>query len=397
VTVFDHEFAIVGGGPAGSSTALHLVRKEGVAPERIVIVDKAKFPRDKPCAGAISQLGVDALAAIGVEIGVASVPMRGVRVIAGDAIGETMANMGIVIRRSEFDAHLLETARKDGVLVRDGDGLAAIDRFGGGFRLTTSSGAAITARYVAAADGAGSTTRKLLGMREPERKGHLYVLETEPAKDGKDDGCARGLVDFDLSVLEDGMQGYYWDFPTIIDGAPAVSRGIYHANLTPSSVVKAALAKALALRGVDIAKVKLKPFSTRPFVPGSQTWVKGLVLVGEAAGIDQTTGEGIAQAIAMGEIAARHLTLAHRAGAVTFDGYAREVRVSTVGRHLLQSAWLAKKVYGDFGFPARRFLLRSTYAREQAMAWYRGETLSIFTQLRLGLGLAASAFAKSAS
>jgi flavin-dependent dehydrogenase len=398
---FDFDVAIVGGGPAGSSTALHLVRRVGVDPSRLVVFDKAKFPRDKPCAGAVSELGVKALDAIGVPIGVPAVPMRGVRVLAGGDVGETEAPMGVVVRRSELDAHLLETAREGGVEVRDGEGVTAIERVAGGFRIATSSSSAgdrgggaprvTTARFLAACDGAGSSTRKLLGVREPERRGHLYVLETAPR--AGDSGCARGLIDFDLSVLDDGMQGYYWDFPTVIDGAPAVSRGIYHANMQASSQVKAALAKALELRGIDIATVKLKPFSTRPFVPGSTTWLKRVVLVGEAAGIDQTTGEGIAQAIAMGAIAARHLAPALVTDAITFEGYDRDVRSSTIGRHLLQSAWLAKHVYGSFGRPARRFLLGSSYARRAAIQWYRGEPLSIAAHLRLGLGLAATALA----
>ena len=385
----DVDVAIVGGGPAGTSTALHLVRREGIAPSRILVVDKAKFPREKPCAGAISQLGVDELAAIDVHVRVPSIAMRGVRVLAGDDVGETMYPMGIVVRRSEFDAQLLDDARADGVTVREGEGLKSIERIAGGHRLVTSGGA-ITARIVAACDGAGSATRKALGLKEPERKGHLYVLETEalPA----DTGVPRGLVDFDLTVLDDGLEGYYWDFPTPIGGTTQVSRGIYHANFSARSDVKEVLARSLERRGVDIAKVKLKPFPTRPFVPGSKTWLPGLVFVGEAAGIDRTTGEGIAQAIAMGRIAARHVANALRVRTRSFFDYDREVRESVVGRHMLQSAWLSKRVYGRFGGPARRYLLRSNYAREQAMRWYRGEQLSLFTQAKLALGIALSAF-----
>src|SRR5688572_30922932 len=105
---WDFDIAIVGGGPAGSSTALHLVRKCGVAAERIVVLDKSRFPREKPCAGAISQLGVDALREIDVDIGVPNVAMRGVRVLSRADVGETLSHMGVVVRRIEFDAHLLE-------------------------------------------------------------------------------------------------------------------------------------------------------------------------------------------------------------------------------------------------------------------------------------------------
>jgi flavin-dependent dehydrogenase len=393
---FEYDVAIVGGGPAGSSTALHLVRREGVRPDRILVLDKAKFPRDKPCAGAVSQLGIDVLSKIGVDVTVPTVKMNGVRVLSGDAVGETMEPMGVLVRRTEFDAQLLHTAAKDGVHVKDGEGLTAIERnegTDGGFVLTTTLGTKTRTRFVAAADGAGSTTRKLLGLREPDRKGHLYVLDTEPVS--SDTGVTRGLVDFDLTILDDGLEGYYWDFPTVVGGGAQVSRGIYHANLSrpdaPSGEsVKDVLGRSLARRGIDIANVKLRPFSTRPFVPKSTAWVPGVVLVGEAFGIDQTTGEGIAQAIDMGRIAARHLSVAFKTGSPHFEEYESAVRASTVGRHLLQSAWLARRVYGRFKGPARRYLLRSQYARAAGMRWYRGEGLSAFTQLRLGLGLAAT-------
>ncbi|MDB4936966.1 MAG: geranylgeranyl reductase [Labilithrix sp.] len=383
------DVAIVGGGPAGASTALHLVRAEGIRADRIVVVDKARFPRDKPCAGAVSQLGVDTLEAIGVRIEVPFVAMRGVRVRWEGRAGETPCAMGVVIRRTEFDAQLLDAARAEGVVVRDGEGLRAIERTPRGFRLSTTT-ESIRARLVAACDGAGSTTRKLLGLREPERKGHLYVLDTVPT--ASDDAPKRGFIDFDLSVLGEGLQGYYWDFPTIIGGAPHVCRGIYHANLAPGSDVKSALARALARRGIDIADVKLRPFSTRPFVPGSTLAQDGLVLVGEAAGIDHATGEGIGQAIVMAGIAARHLARALRTGGSSFDAYAHDVRVSTIGRHMLQSAWLARRVYARTGNPARRLLLRSAFARDAAMRWYNGSSLSWPTKVRLGLGLVSHAF-----
>lgn len=386
----DFDVAIVGGGPAGSSTALHLVRREGVRPDRVLVIDKAKFPRDKPCAGAVSQLGLDVLTAIGVDPLVPFVPMKGVRVLFGQDVGETLEPMGICIRRTEFDAHLLDTARKDGVVVREGEGLSALARSDAGFELTTTAGTKFRTRFVAACDGAGSTTRKLLQIREPDRKGHLYVLDTESL--ANDSGVSRGLVDFDLSVVSEGLEGYYWDFPTVLDGGVQVSRGIYNANLSrgpDNSGVRSkdVLARALSRRGIDIAKVKLRPFSTRPFVPASVSWVPGVVLVGEACGIDQTTGEGIAQAIDMGRMAARHLSVAFVTGDTSFAAYDAAVRASVTGRHLLQSAWLARRVYGRFGGVARRYLLRSTYARAAAMRWYRGEELGMFTQLRLGLGL----------
>jgi flavin-dependent dehydrogenase len=265
-----------------------------------------------------------------------------------------------------------------------------LERVPGGWSITTTK-RTVRASILAACDGAGSTVRKRLGIHEPARKGHLYVLETAP--EASDAGPRGGLCDFDMTPSAWGLEGYYWDFPTVIAGAPHVSRGIYHANMDPPDesrpvpVVKEALARALALRGIDMARVKLKPFATRPFVRGTVLAQDRLALVGEAAGIDRTTGEGIAQAILMGAIAAHHLAQALRLGMGNLDGYAADVLRAKVGRHLLQSAWLASTVYGRRGAGWRRFLAKSQAAREAGMRWYAGEGLSRGVKARLAAGL----------
>jgi flavin-dependent dehydrogenase len=390
---FDLDIAIVGGGPAGTSTALHLARVEGVAPERVAMFDKATHPREKPCAGAVSGWGVDALARIGVPIDVPHVTMRGLRVLDGASAGASAwtptregasAGLGVVVRRSELDASLWRRAAAHGVCAYDGEGLVDLARIPGGWEITTTK-RTVRAHLIAACDGAGSTVRKRLGLEEAARKGHLYVLET--ALSERDAAPRDGLCDFDMTPCAWGAEGYYWDFPTVIAGAPHVSRGIYHANMTPRSDVKAMLARALEARGIDIRTVKLKPFSTRPFVEGSVLALDRLALVGEAAGIDATTGEGIAQAILTGAIAGRHLARALRTGDTSLDGYAAEVLSSRVGRHMLQSAWLARRVYGRRGGAWRAFLARNPHARAAGAAWFSGKALGWDSKVRLGAAL----------
>jgi flavin-dependent dehydrogenase len=113
-----------------------------------------------------------------------------------------------------------------------------------------------------------------------------------------------------------------------------------------------------------------------------------LALVGEAAGIDATTGEGIAQAILTAAIAARHMARALRTGETSLDGYAAEVLSSRVGRHMLQSAWLARRVYGSRGRAWRAFLARNAHAREAGAGWFSGKRLGWDAKVRLGAALA---------
>src|SRR5262245_57500521 len=105
------DVVIVGGGPAGASTALFLAHASPELAERILVVDKERFPREKYCAGGVGARADRLLGSIGLTVDVPSVWLNGV---ALRAMGQTLVvrdgAIGRVIRRIEFDHELLRSA-----------------------------------------------------------------------------------------------------------------------------------------------------------------------------------------------------------------------------------------------------------------------------------------------
>jgi flavin-dependent dehydrogenase len=120
---------IVGAGPAGAATAVLLAR----AGCQVVLADRARFPRDKPCSEFISPEGVRVLDRLGVlsalEAGAAE-PLHGLTVHApkgsrlsglfSRAAVKPWRDTGLSVRRSTLDARLVQAAREAGVEVREG-------------------------------------------------------------------------------------------------------------------------------------------------------------------------------------------------------------------------------------------------------------------------------------
>src|SRR3954469_15697287 len=108
---------VVGGGPAGSTTAYRLA-DEGAS---VLLVDKAVFPRDKPCGGgltmrAVRQCPVDPSPVVEEDVDIVELRFR-----YGSAVERRAARPVIrMTQRRRLDAFLLDAARERGVEVREG-------------------------------------------------------------------------------------------------------------------------------------------------------------------------------------------------------------------------------------------------------------------------------------
>lgn len=173
-----YDVAIVGAGPAGTASAIHLAR----GGQRVVVVDRSVFPRDKPCAEYLSPAAEPLLHALGIMDALAAAQphrLRGFRIFApngrviqGDFAathgpdGASLYETGMVIPRLALDAVLLDAARRAGASVCEGWRLGQIELRPDGYRLyPVGASDPIDARLLVAADGVHSTVARRLGLQ----------------------------------------------------------------------------------------------------------------------------------------------------------------------------------------------------------------------------------------
>ncbi|MFT3699218.1 MAG: NAD(P)/FAD-dependent oxidoreductase [Kofleriaceae bacterium] len=297
-----YELIIVGGGPAGLSTLLHLPKPLAA---KTLLLEAERYPREKICAGGIGMRGLHVLEKIGVTLDVPMVPLNAVAVkLAAETIVTPVPECGVVVRRVEFDHALAKAAIARGLEVRDGCAVTAITPDDQGVTITTSTGETLRAKAIVGADGVSGIVRRATGFPRHELRAQVCELDTE----GSDLDLPRDTVVFDMS--DRALVGYSWDFPTIVRGEPKMCRGSYVIHNMSHDSPRDHLTAYLAARGMDIQNYKLKRYAERGFEPGTPISRPRVLLVGEAAGIDIATGEGIAQAIEYGATAGGYLAAA---------------------------------------------------------------------------------------
>lgn len=390
----DVDVAIIGAGPSGASTALHLLATRPHT--RVAIFDRARLPREKPCGGAISRWGLSALTNIDATpdaLGVPNVPAHTVRVRHGQGVNEHVEQepLGVVVERAVFDAALAREAARRGASLHEGHRLVELRDEGRHQRLVFADGREITAKLVVGADGTGSATRRLAGFDEAGPRARLVVLETEQAEgEDVDRGDRGGVLEFDLTCVDRGIDGYVWHFATAFGGKRKVSRGIFDwrgRRQGDAGDLRAVLFESLAVRGVEWKSARIKPYSERVFVDGdAKVATRSVLLVGEAAGlVDPVTGEGIAQAVVSGRHGADELVLAlDDGGRIDPERHRAALSRLRLHRHLVQSAALAPHVYGPRGSIWADALARSREAVSAGADWYVGRPLGTMRKLAVG-------------
>ena len=359
---------IVGSGPAGAATALGIAARAPAMAARTVLLEKARHPRDKTCAGGVIPKALRLLDELGIALAVPHARVDAAAVsVPGGSVAVREPDLCRVVRRREFDALLAWTARERGVELREEEHVVALARDGAGVRVETDR-ATYWAPVVVGADGSGSAVRRaLVGGGGPVARA---IMTDVPVRDTRWDGHRARRYDFDFTACAAGLRGYRWSFPCVIDGVLHANVGAYALPPVDGRRLQAELAAELARIGARAGGWKAFPIHT--YAGAAQVSAPHAVLVGDAAGCDPLLGEGISFALEYARLAADAVVSAHETGDWRFADYARAVHRGPVGRKLRRLGLGARLFYGRAQQLCFRLAALSPRGQAIGLAWYNG-------------------------
>lgn len=334
------DLIIVGAGPAGSTAALY-ARRHGL---RILLLDRATFPRDKTCGDAISGQAMAILRELGLLSDVAALPggsvghvvlgspdntqarieLPPIEIPQGD--GDTAAvSGGFVIRRQILDALLCAEAREAAdeylegfavqeLLFEDGAACGVRGHWTPPGSHATEEGE-FRGRMILGCDGFNSIVARTTGLYHHDSRHGLVALrcyyENVDGLDGQ----------IELHFVREASPGYFWMFP-LEEGRANIGIGMLHAAVKKQGVnLRDALARVIArppfAERFALARPLEKPVGWNLPVGSKRRPCSGdgFLLLGDAAGlIDPFTGEGISNAMYSARVAAEVAAEAVAAG-----------------------------------------------------------------------------------
>ncbi len=315
------EVVVVGGGPAGSAVAARLAG----AGHDVLLVDSARFPRDKVCGEGVSPEAWRLLDAVGATARVEALgprPLLGMRLVSPDGTAfegrYRRSRPGFAVRRLHLDAALLSVARAAGAEVREGARVTALLRAADGAVRGVETERAgetsrVEARLVVGADGRRGVVGRSLGLLGEHPRFRRFSVR------GYWDGVA-GLGDTGemhvggggycgLAPLSDTTANVAFVLPErVMAGAAGDLEGFYRESLRRRWP---RIAERLARARLGEPPKAIGPLALRC----RRVAAPGALLVGDAAGFhDPFTGEGVTLALRTAELAAAAADEALRTG-----------------------------------------------------------------------------------
>jgi geranylgeranyl reductase family protein len=314
VAAFD--VAVIGAGPAGSTAAYRLAS----AGARVLLTDKATFPRDKPCGGGVTARAARLLP-FSIEPVVEDVVERmecGLR-YRHRFSRQARAPLAYMTQRKRLDHFLLEKAAEAGAEVRE---------------RTTVDARDVDARLVIGADGCNGSSAKQLALAEDVV--HGVALE---ANYPHDERFAHAML-LEIGVIRGG---YGWIFPK----GDHVNAGV-GGNEREGPRLRAELRRLCEAYGVDPeAAAETRGYRLPMRRPGTRLARGRTAVIGDAAGlVDPFSGDGMYEAFLSAQLVADAALDVLAGRAETLEPYqdAVERRIAPLTR----AGWGAKAAFERF-------------------------------------------------
>lgn len=310
---------VIGAGPAGSTAARELAARD----IRVLLVDRAQFPRDKPCGG-----GVVISAAAQLPFSLDPVVERVVDTFRvtyrrrGSFLHHFGAPLAYMTQRTRLDAYLVERACDAGVEFQDGRAIESVQIDAGVVAVRFRDGGQLSARAAVAADGANSVVRRSFQL-PPFRSAVALEANLDVHVDAGTDSVGqpwRDQIALDLGSIPGG---YGWVFPK----GDHLNIGVGGWPSTGPTLRRELDLYARSL-GFDPAALHDRRGHHLPLRdPDSVLRLGPIAFVGDAAGlVDPLSGEGIGHAFHSGRLAALEIDRLLRGDVADLAGYEQAVR-----------------------------------------------------------------------
>ncbi len=348
-TEVDYEIMIVGGGPAGISTWLHLNKYNPDLASKCVLIEKEKYPRDKVCGGALGGWTETILEQLKFKVNVPSVPIHTAECRLGKEIYQhKQHNFFRIVRRIEFDHALVKTAVNRGLKLYENEIFTDVIRKTNHLLIQTNQ-REYKVRVLIGADGALSRVRHNMNpLKKPRLTPAIEIFSL--ADQNYDHEFFKNTVTIDFSQVTEGLQGYVWHFPCLYENQPFMNHGIGDFRIYQNKQradLKKIFTRELHARNIHISP---KYWSSHPITILEEDCTlsePNILLVGDAAGIDSAIGGGIHLALSYGDVAALSIIEAFENNDFSFNDYKMRFQNHLVGKYIRKLNYLAREMYDD--------------------------------------------------
>ncbi|WP_193044383.1 menaquinone reductase [Mycolicibacterium baixiangningiae] len=334
------DVVVVGAGPAGSAAAAWAAR----AGRDVLVVDAARFPRDKACGDGLTPRAVAELERLGLGPWLDTrIRHRGLRMSGFGADvevawpGPSFPSTGSAVPRTELDDRIRSVAADDGAKMILGAKVVGVSHGSAGRvdSLTLDSGEEIGLETLIVADGARSTLGRTLGRQWHQQTVYGVAVRGYIATPRSNEPWITSHLEL-RSPEGKVLPGYGWIFP-LGNGEVNIGVGALATDKRPAdAALRPLMSYYTALRREEwgFEGEPRAPLSALLPMGGAVSGVAGpnWMLIGDAAAcVNPLNGEGIDYGLETGRLAADLLDsgdLSQAWPAVLTEHYARGFSVA---------------------------------------------------------------------